>query len=187
MMRYGFSGTWRSFTTAGGGPAGGQARPRVPPPHPTAVRTIPLRNATRICRATCILSSPSLSKGVVRRCAAGEPVPKRVRVVRQAPLLEDRQRHGPHPALAATGGQALLVQPRLELVGLGVGGDRALEQVPLDRQADRVGGRVALAPPPSPLRSVEGGEELATDDGRALVHSSPCRRSVDDGGGEEGW
>src|SRR2546422_129064 len=71
--------------------------------------------------------------------------------------------------------------------GLGVGGDRALEQVPLDRQADRIGGRVALAPPPSPLRSVEGGEELATDDGRALVHTSPCRRSVDDGGGEEGW
>src|SRR6266550_1198899 len=151
MMRYGFSGTWRSFTTAGGGPAGGQARPRVPPPHPTAVRTIPLRNATRICRATCILSSPSLSKGVVRRCAAGEPVPERVRVVRQA----------------------LLVQPRLELLGLGVGGDRALEQVPLDRQADCIGGRVALAPPASPLRSVEGGEELAADDGRALVHAAP--------------
>src|SRR5438445_2780140 len=165
MMRYGFSGTWRSFTTAGGGPAGGQARPRVPPPHPTAVRTIPLRNATRIRRATCILSSPSLSKGVVRRCAAGEPVPKRVCVVRQAPLLEDRQRHGPHPALAATGGQALLVQPRLELLGLGVGGDRALEQVPLDRQADRVGGRVALAPPPSPLRTAERGAQLAADDG----------------------
>src|SRR6266702_1632901 len=163
MMRYGFSGTWRSFTTAGGGPAGGQARPRVPPPHPTAVRTIPLRNATRICRATCILSSPSLSKGVVRRCAAGEPVPERVRVVRQAPLLEDRERHRPHPALAAAGGQALLVQPRFECVGLGVGGDRALEQVPLDRQADRVGGRVPLAPPPSPLRSVQRREQLATD------------------------
>src|SRR3989475_1820130 len=187
MRRSGFWGTWRSFTPAGGGPAGGQARPRAPPPHPTPVSTVPLRIATRIRRATCILPSPSLSKGVVRRCAAGEPVPKRVRVVRQAPLLEDRQRHGPHPALAATGGQALLVQPRLELLGLGVGGDRALEQVPLDRQADCIGGRVALAPPASPLRSVEGGEELATDDGRALVHTSPCRRSVDDGGGEEGW
>src|SRR5437879_4176421 len=137
------------------------------------VSSAPLRIAHRMRKATCILSSPSLSKGVVRRCAAGEPVPKRVRVVRQAPLLEDRQRHGPHPALAATGGQALLVQPRFECVGLGVGGDRALEQVPLDRQADRVGGRVALAPPPSPLRSVEGGEELAADDGRALVHAAP--------------
>src|SRR2546422_10116829 len=173
MMRYGFSGTWRSLTTAGGGPAGGQARPRVPPPQPTAVRTIPLRNATRIRRATCILSSPSLSEGVVRRCAAGEPVPKRVRIVRQAPLLEDRERHGPHPALAPTGGQALLVQPRLELVGLGVGGDRALEQVPLDRQADCIGGRVALAPPPSPLRSVEGGEQLTADLARARLHAAP--------------
>src|SRR5438128_8218812 len=176
MMRYGFSGTWRSFTTAGGGPAGGQARPRAPPPHPTPVSTVPLRIATRMRKATCILSSPSLSKGVVRRCAAGEPVPKRVRVVRQAPLLEDRQRHGPHPALAAAGGQALLVQPRFECVGLGVGGDRALEQVPLDRQADRVGGRVALAPPPSPLRSVAGGQGLATDlagAGRRVVVHAP--------------
>src|SRR2546425_5806739 len=163
MMRYGFSGTWRSFTPAGGGPAGGQARPRARPPHPTAVSTVPLRIAARMRKARCILSSPSLSKGVVRRCAAGEPIPERVRVVRQAPLLEDRQRHGPHPALAAAGGQALLVQPRLELVGLGVGGDRALQQVPLDRQADRVGGRVALAPPPSPLRSVQRREQLATD------------------------
>src|SRR2546430_997849 len=173
MMRAGFWGPGRPFTTAGGGPAGGQARPRAAPPHPTPVSTVPLRLAARMRKAACILSSPSLSKGVVRRCAAGEPVPKRVRVVRQAPLLEDRQRHGPHPALAATGGQALLVQPRFECVGLGVGGDRALEQVPLDRQADRVGGRVALAPPPSPLRSVEGGEELAADDGRALVHAAP--------------
>src|SRR5207244_1970623 len=172
MMRYGFSGTWRSFTTAGGGPAGGQARPRVPPPHPTAVRTIPLRNATRICRATCILSSPSLSKGVVRRCAAGEPVPERVRVVRQAPLLEDRERHRPHAPFAPTGGQALLVQPRLELLGLGVGGDRSLEQVPLDRQADCIGGRVAIAPPPSPLRSVEGSAALAAEAGRSLLHAA---------------
>src|SRR5438445_3321022 len=187
MMRYGFSGTCRSFTTAGGGPAGGHARPRAPPPHPTAVRTIPLRNATRTRRATCIRFSPSLSEGVVRRCAAGEPVPERVRVVRQAPLLEDRERHRPHAPFAPTGGQALLVQPRLELVGLGVGGDRALEQVPLDRQADRVGGRVALAAPASSLRCVEAGEEVATDDGRALVHTSPCPRSVDEGGGEEGW
>src|SRR3989475_7218669 len=190
MRRSGFWGTWRSFTPAGGGPAGGHARPRAPPPHPTAVSTVLLRIEARMRKATCILSSPSLRKGVVRRCAAGEPVPKRVRVVRQAPLLEDRQRHGPHPALAAAGGQALLVQPRFECVGLGVGGDRALEQVPLDRQADRVGGRVALAPPPSPLRSVEGGEELAADDGKALVHAAPLGggwgrswRFVEGGGG----
>src|SRR5437773_8740746 len=111
-------------------------------------------------KGTCILFSPSLSKGVVRRCAAGEPVPERVRIVRQAPLLEDRERHGPHAALAPTGGQALLVQPRLELVGLGAGGDRSLEQVPLDRQADCIGGRVPLAAPASSFRSVQRREQL---------------------------
>src|SRR5438552_3135621 len=169
MMRYGFSGTSRSFTTAGGGPAAGHARPRVPPPHPTAVRTVPLRIATRMRRATCIVS-PSLRKCVVRRCPTGQPLPERVRVVGQAPLLEDRQGHGPHAAFASTGVQALLVQPRLEFVGLGVGGDGSLEQVPLDRQADRVGGRIPLAPPSSPLRCVEGGEQLGADVARARVH-----------------
>src|SRR5436190_3138174 len=186
MMRYGFSGTWRSFTTAGGGPAGGHARPRVPPPHPTAVRTVPLRITTRMRRATCIVS-PSLRKCVVRRCPTRQPLPERVRVVGQAPLLEDRQGHGPHAAFASTGVQALLVQPRLEFVGLGVGGDGSLEQVPLDRQADRVGCRVAPTAAPAPLRRVEGGEELAADLARARVHASPWRRSVEDGGGAGGW
>src|SRR2546427_6120980 len=170
MMRYGFSGTWRSFTPAGGGPAGGQARPRAPPPHPTAVRTIPLRIATRMRRARCIVS-PSLRKCVVRRCAAGQPVAERVGVVRQAPLLEDRQRHGPYPTLAAAGGQALLVQPRFECVGLGVGGDGPLEQVPLDRQADRVGGGVAPAAAASSLRRIDGGEEVAADLARARAQA----------------
>src|SRR6266576_1155662 len=166
MMRYGFSGTWRSFTTAGGGPAGGHARPRVPPPHPTTVRTVPLRIATRMRRATCIVS-PSLRKGVVRRCPTLQPVPERVRVVGQAPLFEDRQGHGAYAAFAATGGQALLVQPGLEFVRLGVGGDAPLEQVPLDRQTDRVGCRVAPTAAPPPLRRVDGGEELTADLTRA--------------------
>src|SRR2546422_7295533 len=173
MMRYGFSGTWRSFPTAGGGPAGGHARPRVPPPHPTTVRTVPLRIATCTRRATCIVS-PSLRKCVVRRCPTRQPVPERVRVVGQTPLFEDRQGHGAYAAFGATGGQALLVQPRLEFVGLGVGGDGSLEQVPLDRQADRVGCRVAPTAAPAPLRRVEGGEELATDLAgarRVLVHA----------------
>src|SRR5947207_4728295 len=186
MMRKGFSGTWRSFTTAGGGPAAGHARPRVPPPHPTAVRTVPLRITTRMRRATCIVS-PSLRKCVVRRCPTRQPLPERVRVVGQAPLLEDRQGHGPHAAFASTGVQALLVQPRLEFVGLGVGGDGSLEQVPLDRQADRVGCRVAPTAAPAPLRRVEGGEELAADLARARVHASPWRTSVEDGGGAGGW
>src|SRR5216684_3149116 len=180
MRKYGLSGTWSGFTTSGGGPAGGHARPRAPPPHPTAVRTIPPRIATRIRRATCIVSpcqrpvlDRSLRKCVVRRCAASEPVPERVRVVGQAPLLENRQRHGPDTALATASAQALLVQPCFECVGLGVGGDRPLEQVPLDRQADRIGGRVALAPPPSPLRGVQRREQLTADPARARVHAAP--------------
>src|SRR2546425_3994342 len=175
MMRYGFSGTWRSFTTAGGGPAGGHARPRVPPPHPTTVRTVPLRIATRMRRATCIVS-PSLGKCVVRRCPTRQPVPERVRVVGQTPLFEDRQGHGAYAAFGATGGQALLVQPGLEFVRLGVGGDGPLEQVPLDRQADRVGCRVAPTAAPSPLRRVEGGEEFPADlagAGRWVVVHTP--------------
>src|SRR6266853_3724131 len=175
MMRYGLSGTWSGFTTSGGGPAGGHARPRAPPPHPTAVRTIPPRIATRIRRAACIVS-PSLRKCVVRRCPTRQPLPERVRVVGQAPLLEDRQCHRPHPTLAAAGAQALLVQPRLECVGLRVGGDGPLEQVPLDRQADRVGRRVALAAPASSFRCVEGGEELTADlagAGRCVVVHAP--------------
>src|SRR5438094_2335314 len=186
MMRYGFSGTWRSFTTAGGGPDGGQARPRAPPPQPTAVRTVQLRIVTRMRRATCIVS-PSLRKCVVRRCPTRQPFPERVRVVGQAPLLEDRQGHCPHAAFAPAGGQALLVQPGLEFFGLGVGGDRPLEQLPLHGQPDRVRRRVALAPPPSPLRRIEGGEELVAHDRRARVHASPLRRSVEDGGGAGGW
>src|SRR3989442_2994172 len=170
MRKYGLSGTWSGFTTSGGGPAGGHARPRAPPPHPTAVRTIPPRIVTRIRRATRIVS-PSLSKGVVRRRAASEPVPERVRVVGQTPLLENRQRHGRATALATAGGQALLVQPCFECVGLGVGGDGPLEQVPLDRQADRIGGRVALAPPPSPLRGAQRRQQLTADLARARVHA----------------
>src|SRR2546427_63440 len=186
MRRYGFGGPWGSFPTAGGGPAGGHARPRVPPPHPTPVRTVPLRIATRMRRATCIVT-PSLRKCVVRRCPTRQPLPERVRVVGQAPLLEDRQGHGPHAAFASTGRQALLVKPRLEFVGLGVGGDGSLEQVPLDRQADRVGCRVAPTAAPSALRRVDGGEQLGAHDSWARVHASPLRRSVEDGGGAGGW
>src|SRR5213078_1700016 len=181
MMRYGFSGTWRSFTTAGGGPDGGQARPRAPPPQPTAVRTVQLRIVTRMRRATCIVS-PSLRKCVVRRCPTRQPFPERVRVVGQAPLLEDRQGHCPHAAFAPAGGQALLVQPRLEFFGLGVGGDRPLEQLPLHGQPDRVRRRVALAPPPSPLRRIEGGEEFPADlawaGRRVALHASSWRSDL---------
>src|SRR5438477_12325964 len=99
MMRYGFSGTWRSFTTAGGGPDGGQARPRAPPPQPTAVRTVQLRIVTGMRRATANVS-PSLRTCVFLPCHKIQRFPERVRVVGQAPLLEDRQGHCPHAAFA---------------------------------------------------------------------------------------
>src|SRR5439155_639691 len=83
----------------------------APPPQPTAVRTVQLRIVTRMRRATCIVS-PSLRKCVVRRCPTRQPFPERVRVVGQAPLLEDRQGHCPHAAFAPAGGQALLGPPR---------------------------------------------------------------------------
>src|SRR2546421_7979832 len=177
MMRYAFSGAWRSFTTAGGGPAGGHARPRAPPPQAASAMTMPLRATTRVGAAACI-GLPPIGKRVVRRRAALEPLAERGGVLGQTPLLEDRQRHRPHAAVARAGGQALLVQPLLEAGRIGVGGDGPLEQLPLDRQADRVRRRVAFAAPPPPFRRVERGEELGAHDRRARVHASPWRRDL---------
>src|SRR6267378_1978965 len=133
---------------------------------------------TRLGRTGSLASRPPTGR-VVRRCTAGEPVPERVRILCQTPLLEDRQRHRPHSALARACGEALLLQPALELVRRGVGGDGLLEQPSLDREADRVGGRVALAPLAPPLRRLEGGEELAADCARAgrraVAHAPPLR------------
>src|SRR3989454_4484738 len=95
--------------------------------------------------------------------SAGQPVAERIGFLRQAPFLKDRERHRPYAALGSACGQTLPVQPGLELVRRGVGRDGPFEEVSLDRQADRVGGRVALATPASPLGRVEGGEQLAAD------------------------
>src|SRR6266704_2530355 len=119
MMRYGFSGTWSCCTTAGGGTAARAARPRAAPPPPQAVtmrnvapRTAGLGTGARTCigspsalvrrRCTLLLALRScpLTDCVVGRRAAGEPLAKRFRIVGQAPLLEDRQRHRPHAAFA---------------------------------------------------------------------------------------
>src|SRR2546430_8367721 len=83
---------------------------------------------------------------------------------------------------APAGAQALLVEPGLEILRLGVGADGPLEQVSFDRQPDRVGRGVAFAPPPSPLRRLEGRQELAADVARArravghLNHPSKLHR-----------
>src|SRR2546428_2525599 len=132
----------------------------------------------RLGRAGSLAGRPTTGS-YDRRCTAGEPVPERVRILCQTPFLEDRQRHRPHSALARACGEALLLQPGLELVRRGVGGDGLLEQPSLDREADRVGGRIALAPLAPPLRRLEGGEQLAADVARAgrraVAHVPPFR------------
>src|SRR5207245_4346960 len=100
-------------------------------------------------------------------------------ILGQTPSLADLQRHRPHSPLARTCGETLSLQPGLELVRRGVGGDGLLEQPSLDREADRVGGRIALAPLAPPLRRLEGGEQLAADVARAgrraVAHVPPFR------------
>src|SRR5207248_48223 len=70
MMRYGLSGTWRSFTTAGGGPAAGHACERAPPPQPPSAMTMPLSTTTLVGAATCMgylpLSETASSDGAPR-------------------------------------------------------------------------------------------------------------------------
>src|SRR3989442_1112948 len=86
---------------------------------------------------------------------------------------------GPPPPPAGARRETLLLQPGLELVRRGVGGDGLLEQPSLDREADCVGGRIALAPLAPPLRRLQGGEELAADCARAgqwaVAHAPPFR------------
>src|SRR3989454_576914 len=85
----------------------------------------------------------------------------------------------PPPPPAGARRETLLLQPGLELVRRGVGGDGLLEQPSLDREADCVGGRIALAPLAPPLRRLQGGEELAADCARAgqwaVAHAPPFR------------
>src|SRR6266513_315657 len=153
MMRYGLSGTWRSFTTAGGGPAGDAWR-RAPPPQPASAMTMPLSTTTRAGAATCLGYLP------LSETASSDGAPR----ASQSPNAA--------ASFARPCGQALLVRPLLDPVRIGVGGDRPLEQVALHRQADRVRRRVALAAPPPPLRRVERGEQLGAHDRRARVHAS---------------
>src|SRR5438132_268353 len=182
MMRYGFSGTSSWRTTSGGGPAGA-ARPRAPSPRQAAsARRVPQNAATSTRARTGMLFSLTIGVrrgGVVRRRTAREPRAERVRIVGQTPFLEDRQRHRPHAALGSAGGEALLVQPGFEIVRVGIGGDRALEQLPLHRQADGVGGRIPLAPPPPPFGGVERRQQLAAHVARPgqVAHAALTRTS----------
>src|SRR2546428_11134257 len=97
----------------------------------------------------------------------------------QPPFHEDEDPHPPIAPLRRARRETLLLQPGLELVRRGVGGDGLLEQPSLDREADCVGGRIALAPLAPPLRRLQGGEELAADCARAgqwaVAHAPPFR------------
>src|SRR2546425_1266231 len=162
---------------------------------PSRIERSPPRTAATRTRALTCMCSPSLisrarlrrsslagrptTGRVVGRCPPGKPVPEGLGILCQTPFLEDRQRHRPHSPLARTCGETLLLQPGLELVRRGVGGDGLLEQPSLDREADRVGSRVALAPLAPPLRRLKRGEQLAADVARAgrraVAHAPPLR------------
>src|SRR2546425_3078729 len=133
MMRYGFSGTSSCRTTSGGGPAcADQARVR-PPRQAASARKVPQEAATSTRARMGMLVSLGIGVGrggVVRWRTTREPRAERVRIVGQTPFLEDRQRHRPHAALGAAGGDALLVQPGFEIGRVGIGGDRSLEELP---------------------------------------------------------
>src|SRR5207244_12249408 len=121
------------------------------------------------------LPSGFATRVVVRR-ALGQPIPKRPGGQRQAPLLENRQRHRTHAALCGSRGRALLEQPRLERIRVWVGGDGAVEQIALDSEPDGIGRRVPLATLPPAFRGFEGSEQLAADGRRSW-------RLVEAGGG----
>src|SRR2546430_11557397 len=145
------------------GAAGAPAR-RAPPPQAATTSNAPHHRT--------FMGSPSLPRGptaggVVRRRTTREPIAKRVGFLSQPPFLEDRQRPRAHATLAGAGREALLLQPRFELVRLRVGRDGPLQQVEFDRQSDRVGPRVALAALAPPLRRLECREQLAAHLGGA--------------------
>src|SRR3989441_11277662 len=183
---------------SGGGPAAAGVRPgaALPPPQATSVRRAPPRTAATRTRALTSMCSPSLitrarlrrtgslairptTGRVVGRRPPGEPVPEGLGILCQTPFLEERQRHRPHSPLPRTCGETLSLQPGLELVRRGGGGDGRLAHRSREPEADRVGGRIALAPLAPPLRRLEGGEQLAADVARAgrraVAHVPPFR------------
>src|SRR2546430_101280 len=176
MIRDGSSGTWGGRSGAAAGAAGAAAG-GAPPPQAATTSNAPHHRT--------FIGSPSLPRGptaggVVGRRTTREPIAKRVGFVSQPPFLEDRQRHRAHATLAGAGREALLLQPRFELVRLRVGRDRPLQQVEFDRQSDRVGRGVALAALAPPLRRLECREQLAAHLGgagpRAGGHPGPPNR-----------
>jgi len=182
-MRYGCSGTWRSFTTAGGGPAGALARPRALPRNPTAREEHATENATRIRSATCIGFPEATGVDVhseLRRLTVltRQPLAERVRVRGQGATLRDRRGHWAAPAAFAPARRSGTVVPATPRMRRAQGRPRWLaEQVPLDRQPNRSGVVSRLRRGVAPPTRVEGARSSRQVTGRRcsgrVVHAAP--------------
>src|SRR5690606_15585792 len=137
------------------------------------------RISTGGCSVTSLFSStipPSLVRGtrgslarVVRRDAAVEPAPEVLRRKRQAVLVEDVQRHRPHRSRRQPEPLAVGQQPRLEVIGVGICLDNRLEQLALNRQAERVGRCVALPLTTPALGRLQSRQKATADRGRTRL------------------
>ena len=112
---------------------------------------------------------------ILGRGAGFEPGPEGGRGGGEPPLVEDVAGHGPERSERWGVGtvQAAVEEPGLEGVGIGIICDRRVEQRALERHAERVRGRVALAPTAPAVGGVQGGEERATErrgSQRGLAH-----------------
>src|SRR2546422_764907 len=123
MIRDGISRTWSGRSSSPVGTVVGPAPRPAAPPHAVTRRTAPHQRTFMVSPS---LPTGAIARGVVRRRTTREPIAKIVGFPGQSPFLEDRQRHRTDAALARTGGEALLLQPAFELVGLRVGRDGPL-------------------------------------------------------------
>src|SRR4029450_7503202 len=93
----------------------------------------------------------SLSAPILRGCASRQPRIEGGQCGGQVVFGENLRRQGADRGVRGRADPALPEQPGLEGVGSRIIGDRALEQLALDRHPDGVGGRVAAAAPPPAL------------------------------------
>ena len=89
-----------------------------------------------------------------------DPKPELAKRVRQAPLVEDRSRHGERRTnkLRRVAGEWVIEQPAFERVRGRIVFDGALQQVPFHAQTKRISRLIAFAIAPSSFRSLERGE-----------------------------
>lgn len=118
----------------------------------------------------------SAGSAILGRGAGFEPGPEGGSGGGEPPFVEDVAGHGPERSERWGVGaiQAAIEEPGLEGVGIGIIRDRRVEQRALERHAERVRGRVALAPPAPTVGGVQGGEERATEgrgSQRGLAHT----------------